>query len=365
MMQRTIPVRLKRVVNRSYAVRVEVGIVDSLPEFFRRNWGRRRIFIITDTNVGRLYGRRLLRALSLSGLDASMLDFPAGEESKNAAVVFALHSQLLGLGIRRDSCIVALGGGVVGDVAGFVAATVLRGISFIQVPTTLLAQVDSSVGGKVGIDHPKGKNLIGAFHQPVAVFVDPAVLKTLPVTEFKNGLAEMVKIAAAVDKRLFGRIERRAGVIRRGNERLLGSLLVRAIELKAAVVEKDEFDAGLRAVLNFGHTLAHAIEASSGYSIKHGAAVAMGMASEARIAMRMGLLRESDFKRLLLVMRALGLPVKFPRITSRPKFLFALSADKKASGNRLKFTLLKGIGHAVVGVEVPTPFILELLNGSR
>ena len=365
MMKRMIPVRLKRIVNRSYAVKVETGIVDTLPEIFRRKWGRRRIFVITDTNVKRLYGRRLLRALSLLDLDASMLDFTAGEESKNAAVVFALHSQLLSLGIRRDSLIVALGGGVVGDVAGFVAATVLRGVSFIQVPTTLLAQLDSSVGGKVGIDHPHGKNLIGAFHQPTAVFVDPAVLKTLPITEFKNGLAEMVKIAAAADKRLFVHIERRARVIQRNDARLLVSLLVRAIELKAAIVGKDEFDAGLRAVLNLGHTLGHAIEASSGYSIRHGAAVAMGMATEARIAVRMGLLRESDFVRLIRVMRALRLPVRFPRIKRRTKFLSALSADKKAGGAGIKFTMLMGIGHAVVGVEVPTPFIMELIDASR
>lgn len=365
MVKRIIPVRLKRIVNRSYAVEVEPGILDTLPEFLRRKWGSRRIFVITDANVRRLYGGRFLRALSLLGLDASMLDFPAGEESKNAAVVFALHSQLLSLGIRRDSLIVALGGGVVGDVAGFVAATVLRGVSFIQVPTTLLAQIDSSVGGKVGIDHPHGKNLIGAFHQPAAVFVDPAVLKTLPVAEFKNGLAEMVKIAAAADKRLFFLIARRARVIQRNDERLLGSLLVRAIELKAAIVGKDEFDAGVRAVLNLGHTLGHAIEASSGYSISHGAAVAMGIAAEARIAVRMGLLRESDFKRLIRVMRAMGLPVKFPRIANRAKFLSALSADKKAVGRGMKFTLLMGVGHAVVGVEVPTPFITELLDGSR
>jgi 3-dehydroquinate synthase len=246
-----------------------------------------------------------------------------------------------------------------------VEATVLRGISFIQVPTTLLAQIDSSVGGKVGIDHPHGKNLIGAFHQPAAVFVDPAVLSTLPLTEFKNGLAEMVKIAAAADKRLFVQIERRAGAIRRNDERLLGSLVVRAIELKAAIVEKDEFDTGLRAVLNLGHTLGHAMEASSGYSISHGAAVAMGMASEARIAVKMGLLREPDFKRLIRVMRALGLPVRFPRVASRAKFLSALSSDKKAVGKGTKCTMLMGIGHAVVGVEVPTPFIMELLDGAR
>jgi 3-dehydroquinate synthase len=261
--------------------------------------------------------------------------------------------------VRRDSMLLALGGGVVGDVAGFVAATVLRGISYIQVPTTLLAQVDSSVGGKVGVDHPVGKNLIGAFHQPAAVYIDPHVLGTLPSGEFRNGLAEVVKIAAALDATFFRHLEKKRNRIARRHLETLTEIIALSVGLKAAVVQEDEFESGLRKTLNVGHSIGHAIEASTHFKVKHGAAVAMGMAAESRMAAEMGLLSRRDLHRVLGLMRALSLPTEVPRIKNKAGFLAALSADKKADARGVKFVLLTGIGRSAIGVQVPLTLITK------
>jgi 3-dehydroquinate synthase len=352
-MTQKIQIRLAKTDDRSYTVTVKSGLMQELPRIVARAWRGRDVFIIADSTVSRLYGRKLLRGLVMLQTNAFLLDFPEGERSKSAEVVFSLHSRLLAHGIRRNSLVIALGGGVVGDVAGFVAATVLRGVRFIQVPTTLLAQVDSSVGGKVGIDHPVGKNLIGAFHQPGAVFVDPAVLRTLPDPEFRNGLAEIVKIAAGLDRKFFGRLERFAGRINRRNLALLSRFIADAIALKAAVVEHDEFETGLRTTLNLGHTIGHAIEASTGYVLRHGAAVAIGLAAESRIAVELGILKARDFERLVGLLRDLRLPTEVPSIRNAKKFLAALSADKKRDGSGTRFVLLNGIGKVTIGVRVP------------
>ena len=348
--------------NRSYSVRIQCGLFENLSSVLVEKWKGREIFVVADSNVAGLYGRDMLRGLWSRGASAWLLDFPAGERSKTANTIFQLHTQLLAHGIRRDSLIVALGGGVVGDVAGFVAATVLRGVQYVQVPTTLLAQIDSSIGGKVGVDHPYGKNLIGAFHQPTAVYTDPRLLRTLKSAEFRNGLAELVKIAAALDKALFREIERHAGRITKGNAAVLRNLIAHAVGLKAAIVHKDEFDTGLRRTLNLGHTLGHAIEASSRYRIPHGAAVSMGMAAESHIAVSMGLLPPREYERLVGLLGALKLPTKLPRSLSRQKILAAVELDKKAVHGKTQFVLLRGIGHSVLGVEVPTPFLLEILS---
>jgi 3-dehydroquinate synthase len=316
-----------------------------------------KLFIITDTTVGRLYGRTLQREFAGGGNDVVLLDIPPGEGSKNHRSVHALHTQLLKGGVGRDSFVIALGGGVVGDVAGYVAATILRGIPFIQIPTTLLAQVDSSVGGKVGVDHPLGKNLIGAFHQPAAVYVDPDVLSTLPAAEYRNGLAEVVKIAAALDHRFFADIERNVRNIKSGNARTVIDLIHRAIALKAAVVMKDEKETGLRKVLNLGHTIGHAVETASGFRLRHGEAVSIGLSVEGRIACDMGLMAKKDYRRLVALLTAFRLPTRLPGTMNGKKFLAALAADKKNEKGGTRFVLLKRIGQPVVGVEVPDQFI--------
>jgi 3-dehydroquinate synthase len=337
------------------------GLFGDLAAPRTHQWKGKDVFVITDSHVRTLYGQQLMRSLAAQDARAWMLHVPAGEHSKNARVAFALQTHLLEKGIRRDSIIVALGGGVVGDLAGYVAATILRGVKYIQVPTTLVAQVDSSVGGKVGIDHPLGKNLIGAFYQPAAVYIDPEVLATLPVEEFRNGLAEVVKIAVALDAKLFDKIESQARRITQQNVPLLTDLIVQAVRLKADVVMADAFDSGVRKMLNLGHTIGHALEAASNFKIKHGAAVAIGLAAESGIAVRMSLLDRRDGDRLIKVLRALRLPTKMPRISSKAKFMSALSIDKKSEGNSAKFVLLKAIGQTSIGVDVPARFIEELL----
>ena len=361
----TIEVRPGPRKARRYQVLIEPGLLERLPDLLAGSFPGRKIWIVTDSNVLRLYGRRFHRRLVLAGADAGLIEIPPGEESKREEVLRALQTGLLDHGIERNSLIVALGGGVVGDLAGFAAATVLRGIEYIQVPTTLLAQVDSSVGGKVGINHRLGKNLIGAFHHPSAVYIDPRVLSTLPSREFRNGLAEMIKIAAALDRGLFRDLERNGRKISKDSELVLAQRIARAIGLKAAVVAKDEQEAGLRKVLNLGHTIGHAVEAASGFRIHHGEAVAIGLAAEAEIAVEMDLLPRKEHARLLRVLRNAGLPTRIPRDLGRRRFLRALSADKKSERGAPRFVLLHRIGHSVVGVEVPTPFLIERVGGSR
>ena len=321
--------------------------------------------MITDSNVRKIHGRRFLADLLSADVDAWLIDFPAGERSKNAGLVGSLHTQLLENGVRRDSMVIALGGGVVGDVAGYVAATVLRGIRYIQVPTTLLAQVDSSVGGKVGIDHPLGKNLIGAFHPPVAVYIDPLMLQTLPDREFRSGLAEVVKIAAALDASFFRFLERNTSKINRRDARTLTEMITRSVRLKAAVVEQDERESGLRKTLNLGHTIGHALETAQDYTLRHGEAVVIGLAAESRIARDMGLLSTKEFARLLHLLHKLDLRMSLPEIRSKEKFVTALSIDKKSGGLTPKFALLRRIGSTVIGVDVPSPFLAAILKNAR
>jgi len=357
-----IAVHLNQTHDRSYEVVVSPGIFAQLPGLLVSRWPGRKLFIITDNRVGRLYGRALLQNLRAAGADSALYEFKQGEQSKNAGTAYHLQTQLLRAGVKRDSIVVALGGGVVGDLAGYVAATVLRGIGFVQVPTTLLAQVDSSVGGKVGIDVAVGKNLIGAFHQPRAVYIDPTVLATLPEEEFRNGLAEIAKIALALDPSFFRRIEQVAPKLRKKDVQQLCWLIARAVGLKAAVVEKDEYESGLRKVLNLGHTIGHAVEASSGYAIKHGAAVAIGMAAESEISVRLGLMPERDRVRLMKTLRALKLPTAMPRIHKPTQFFDALAADKKSVAGGLQFVLPSSIGTSAINVSVPGEYIMDLLR---
>jgi 3-dehydroquinate synthase len=359
-----IEVRLRTESDRSYRVMIEEGCLEKVPALLGRFAGGGRIFIITDSRVGRLYGRPLLRALAPLGIPSTMIDFPAGERSKNAGVLGMVQTAMLDGGVRRDSVVVALGGGVVGDVAGFAAATVLRGVRLIQVPTSLLAQVDSSVGGKVGIDHPSGKNLLGAFHHPSAVYIDPAVLRTLPETEFRNGLAEVVKIATALDPSFFRWLERHARELRPGKSGPLCEAIARAVGLKALVVGKDERDGGLRQSLNLGHTVGHALEAASGFTLRHGFAVAIGVVAEAAIARRMGYMSGKDFGRTVRLLRRLRLPVQVPRLRSRARFYEALALDKKGVASGVRFALPAGIGYCALGVEVPRR-IVEEVTGIR
>ncbi len=345
---------------RSYEVTVGAGLlakVGAAASSFAR-----RAVIVTDTNVAPLYADAVQESLAKSGVETGVIDFPAGEPHKDLSTYEAVMDRLFGLTppIDRDSLIVALGGGVVGDLAGFVAATALRGIRFMNVPTSLLAAVDASVGGKTGLDVAAGKNLIGAFHQPMAVIIDSATLKTLPPGELASGLAECVKHAIIRDGDLLTFIEDNAPAILAAQEGVLADLIARNVAIKAAVVAADERESGQRAHLNFGHTIGHAIETAAGYgAISHGQAVALGMVAACGIAVRRGLLAAQDAQRVRAALTALSLPVRFadvPGLRSEardPDQLRGIMArDKKAREGVVRFVLPTELGSVDVFSDV-------------
>jgi 3-dehydroquinate synthase len=361
-MKNTIEVRLRAGSARTYPIAITPGGLRELPSLIRKMWPGRRVFLVTDANVSRLYAKNIQHAFDDAGIDSALFEVPAGEASKSVDIYYALMGALLESGIKRNSLVIAMGGGVVGDLAGFAAATALRGVEFIQVPTTLLAQVDSSVGGKVGIDHEAGKNLIGAFHQPSFVLIDPLVLRTLPEAEFRNGIAEVVKIAAALDADFFRMLERTTGRFTKTNARFLAGVIHRAVALKAAVVEKDEREAGLRKSLNLGHTIGHAIEASMNFSLKHGEAVAIGLVAEAQLATAAGLLDVNDTLRVARLLAKFGLPTRIPRRIPGRRLFRALSLDKKNINAEASFVLLRRIGVSLIGVHLSRPMIQALFK---
>lgn len=348
---------------RSYEVRVSEGGPEGFGPFARealdRTWaGRscRRGLIVTDENVAGLakpYGD----SLRAQGIATTVEAVPPGEASKSLERASLLYDRLIELRADRHFAIIALGGGVVGDLAGHVAATFLRGLSLLMVPTSLLAQVDSSVGGKVGVNHPRGKNLIGAFHQPVGVWIDASPLKTLPDRELRCGLAEVVKYGVILDAAFFAELEGEADAILGRDPAALRRIVARSCELKAGVVSEDEREeTGLRAVLNFGHTVGHAIEAVAGYGggFEHGEAVAAGMVAECRIAERLGWIGPDVTARVVGLLRRFGLPVAAPGLDAGA-LIEAMTRDKKNRDGKIRFVLPRGIGRVeltdAAGVE--------------
>lgn len=335
---------------RSYPVLIGAGVLDAIGGECQALGLGPRMIVVSQPPVAVKYGDRVVGSLREAGFDPSLVVVPDGEESKSFAQVTRLWDACVEAGLdRSSSAVVALGGGVVGDLAGFVAATYMRGVAFVQVPTSLLAQVDASVGGKVGINHPRAKNLIGAFHQPCLVVIDPEVLRTLPRREFVAGLAEAIKCGAVLDAELFAYLEGHMAAILALEPSALTHTIARAVRLKADIVEKDEREVtGLRRVLNFGHTIGHAIEAASGYGIYlHGEAVAIGMVGAGRLSRRLTGFSEPDLVRLTALLRKAGLATGL--VQGRPEPLMAaMGHDKKGQGGRLTFVLLEGIGHARV-----------------
>ncbi len=358
--------------DRSYEVRVGVGVLEEVGPAAAEIAPAGRAVIITDSNVRPLYAEPVSRSLVSAGLRAEVLDFPAGEEHKDLGTYGDVINRLLELSppIDRATLVVALGGGVVGDLAGFVAATALRGLEFIIVPTTLLADVDASVGGKTAVDAPAGKNLIGAFHQPRAVVIDAAVLKTLPPAELINGLAECVKHAVIRDRSLLDFIERQAPALLSAEAEPLAELIARNVAIKAAVVAADEREAGERAHLNFGHTLGHAIEAAGGYGrIRHGQAVALGTVAACRIAAGRGLITADEERRVREVLSALSLPVRFADLPDLPaearepgRLREVMAHDKKARGGVVRFVLPVGLGRAAIFDDVTGQEVLSAIE---
>ncbi|MDZ7645341.1 MAG: 3-dehydroquinate synthase [Woeseiaceae bacterium] len=318
----------------------------------------RQALIVSNETVGPLYGQAL--AARLGGCTVTRVDLPDGERHKHLDTVCTVLDSLAAAGAGRDATVVALGGGVVGDIAGFAAACYMRGVPFIQVPTTLLAQVDSSVGGKTGVNHPRGKNLIGAFHQPRLVLIDTDTLATLPERELRAGLAEVIKHAAIADAGFFAWLEANMPALRRREPQALQQAIRRCCEIKAAVVAEDEREQGRRALLNFGHTFGHAIENSLGYGEwLHGEAVAAGMV----LAARLSGLPDATQERLERLIAAAGLPVAPPAL-GLDAWQAAMGMDKKALDGRVRFVLLNDLGDARLESDVAATELERVLAGS-
>ncbi len=322
-----------------------------------------KVLVVSNPVVEAHYGATVLDSLAAAGYDASLQVIEAGEEQKTPATVALIHDAAYRRRLERRSLIVALGGGVVGDMAGFAAATWLRGVPVVQVPTTLLAMVDAAIGGKTGVNHPGGKNLIGAFHQPSLVLIDPATLATLPDREFRAGMAEVIKYGVIGDAELFGDLEAAADLSSRTavGDSLLQRLLERSAAAKAAVVAADEREGGLRAILNYGHTLGHAVETLSGYgTVLHGEAVALGMVAAGALAVELGLWSEAEQQRQRAVIARAGLPLRLPALDPEA-VLGTLQSDKKVKDGRVRFVLPTAIGAVVIRDDVDAAAIRRVL----
>ena len=348
---------------RSYPILIGTNLLPKLGAECARQKLAARCAIISDANVATRYAKVAFKSLRSAGFDPVLITVPAGELAKSLKTVQACYDQLAAHRIERKSFIVALGGGVVGDLAGFVAATYLRGIGFVQAPTTLLAQVDSSVGGKVGVNLKAGKNLVGAFYQPRLVLCDLNTLNTLPEREFRAGLAEVIKYGIIYDAKLFNRLERDLPKILQRDSTILSSVIARCCEIKAEVVSQDETETGLRAILNFGHTIGHAIEAVSGYGkYLHGEAISIGQVAAARLSARLSGLSEKEVVRISHLFTASGLPTKTQFSAAvREKLFEAMQLDKKVSSGQVNFVLAQKIGHVVSGQIIPATLINEML----
>lgn len=321
---------------RSYDIRIGKGI---LRETDFTEFGASKYAIITDSNVRNLYGEDLLKFIKNQSLGTELFDFPAGESSKNWEMAGKIGQELARKEFNKDSLIIALGGGVIGDLAGFIASFYKRGINYIQIPTTLLGQVDSSIGGKTGIDIPEGKNLFGTFYQPKAVIIDTNFLKNLPEEEIKNGLAEVIKYGMIKDAELFKYLEE--NYLNRTDEFYL-KIIKESVKIKVRIIEQDEKETELRKIFNYGHTIGHAIETAEQYKISHGRAVWLGMAYEGKISSRMGLLSEEDLERQNKLIQAVGLPINYE---GNPENLIeVMKRDKKAKSGEIYFVLPSKIG---------------------
>lgn len=319
--------------------------------------------LVTDPTVNRLYGGKVSGSLATAGLEHDIIEVPESEAAKSLAGAEALYGELARLGLGRDSRIIALGGGSVGDLAGFAAATYMRGIGIIQAPTTLLAQADSAIGGKTALNLPAGKNLVGTFHQPVMVISDTEALASLPAAELRSGMGEVVKCALACDAEFFGWLEAGTGPLAEGEPEALREVVVRCSAIKAGIVARDPEDLGERAVLNLGHTLGHALETDAGYGrLRHGEAVAAGTVYAARVSSAMGLLPEADLGRIESLLGALGLRASIGSAEPR-RLLELMAGDKKARQGRLRMVLPTAIGRAESRGPLDEALLQNVLEG--
>jgi len=346
---------------RSYPIHIGTGLLDR-SDLIVPFLGRKKVAVVTNTTVAPLFMKRLAGALARESVEVVRIVLPDGEEHKDWTTLSAIFDALLKQGFGRDCTLIALGGGVIGDLTGFAAATYQRGVRHIQVPTTLLAQVDSSVGGKTAINHPLGKNMIGAFHQPKLVLADMDALKTLPERELRAGLAEVIKHGLIRDVEFFYWIEANLDHLLARDPEALGHAVLRSVAIKAEIVGKDERESGVRQLLNFGHTFGHAIESGLGYGVwLHGEAVAAGMVMAADVSRQLGLLSQADSERIRSLLQRAGLPTVAQGITPE-RMQQLMSVDKKAKEGRVHFVLLEKLGAASLRAGVPTSALDHTLS---
>jgi 3-dehydroquinate synthase len=334
--------------DRSYEIRIKSGLLGEIGQCLSSLGLKSKVGVVTNPLVGRLYATAVLRSLRAAGLDASTIVLPEGERAKSLRSVSAILDALVKARFERGSALVALGGGVIGDLTGFAASIYMRGIPFVQVPTTLVAQVDSSVGGKTGVNHPLGKNLIGTFFQPRLVLVDPDTLRTLPPREWTAGLAEVIKYGVIADEVFFAYLEREMDRLLKLEPEPVGRIIARSCEIKASVVAQDERESDLRRILNYGHTIGHALESLGGYrKLIHGEAVAIGMVQEADLARHLGLCGPDVVERQRALVSRAGLPDALPSATFNQLWA-AMQHDKKVAQGRVYCVLPERIGRVVI-----------------
>jgi 3-dehydroquinate synthase len=349
---------------KSYPVFVGSETLGLFGASFLQYCDSKKAVVVTDENVGPLYAQAVTESLNSSGVQTHTITVPAGEATKRREVVESIYDKLFDLSVERSDAIVALGGGVVGDLAGFVAATFKRGVHYVQLPTSLLAMVDSSIGGKTGINHPRGKNMIGAFYQPKMVFADIAVLKTLPRRELGCGLAETVKHAVIRDGEFFELMENHTDQIMNLEPELMVDLVVRNCRIKAAVVSADEFESGLRGILNLGHTIGHTIETvCADRDVHHGEAVSLGMVAAARLAAGRGLLKAETIDRITALLNRLNLPTSVNEGLPVDKLYEAMKQDKKVKAGKIRFVLPTSIGSCAFVDDISEDDIKNAIKG--
>jgi 3-dehydroquinate synthase len=338
----------------SYRVLIGPGLLETVGDTIKEKLAPSRCAIVSDTNVAPLFAGRIRKSLAASGFESALITVPAGEHSKTLEQAGAVGEEMLRAGLDRQSCVVGLGGGVVGDLSGFVAAIFQRGVPHVQIPTTLLAMVDSSIGGKTGVNMSAGKNLIGAFHHPILVIDDVEVLKTLPSRELSQGFAEIIKHAIIADAEMFEQLSRGGGIDL--NKVDFASLVHRNVEIKARIVAKDELDrTGERALLNFGHTIGHAIEGGSDYrGISHGEAVSLGIVAACEVSVEKAGLPKKQRDMVVDLLQKFGLPTKLPANFPRQKIFDALKFDKKFESGEIRFVVTPKIGSAMLSRDVTT-----------
>lgn len=348
---------------RSYEIVIKSGILSQIGEEVRSITTSQTVLVVTEPTVAPLYLKPVIDSLTAAGFNAFDAVIPGGECNKTLDTVAALYERMLDIRMDRTSTLLTLGGGVTGDIGGFAAATYLRGINFVQIPTTLLAQVDASIGGKVGVDLPRGKNLVGAFHQPQRVLIDPDVLATLPRPDFASGLAEMIKHGIISDQVLFDDLRSNADALLRRDRATLEDAIAKSCKVKAEIVAQDETEAGRRALLNYGHTVGHGIESATGFAkYSHGQAVAIGMVTAALIAEMKGLADEGITETIAGLLSMVELPVTPDDDLDIDAVIHAMSYDKKIASGRLRFVLPKRIGELIITDTVTNTDVISAIQ---